>query len=185
MGPASLYTYFASLDELFTELLVQSYKRLSDTIGSVVASFEESPVGDRLLVGPLAYRRWALDNPAQFNLIFTDQIPGYEAPVDGPTVDAQVAVFLPMVEIYAEALGVPFEPDMVGDPGSYRNQFLGLWGTFHGLTMLEVNHHLGWVDASSLFEERLRWEFAQVGLPAADPKIVQSFDQRWVDEIVG
>jgi AcrR family transcriptional regulator len=171
MSPASLYTYFASLDDLFTALLLQSYGRLADAVRRAIDAFAGAPVGDRLLVGPLAYRRWALANRAQFNLVFTDQLPGYAAVPGGPTVEAQMAVFRPMAAVVVEALGRPWEPSVMAEPGRTRELFLGLWGTFHGLTSLEVNHHLDWVDAADLFERHLRWHLDRLGLPAAAPDL--------------
>lgn len=178
MSPASLYTYFASLDDVFTELLVQSYQALSRTIRDDLGAFESDPVGDRLLVGPLTYRRWALENPAQFNLIFTDQIPGYAAPPDGPTVRAQLAVFEPMIEVFARAHGSDPRPELVTEQSAERDQFLGLWGTFHGLTILEINHHLHWLDAAELYEKQIRWQLDQLGLPTAHPNTSNRLTKR-------
>ena len=43
-------------------------------------------------------------------------------------------------------------------------EFFGLWGLFHGLTSLEVNHHLDWIDSGRLYERRVRWYFEQLGV---------------------
>ena len=176
LSPASLYTYFESLDDLFTELLLQSYGRLSASVEAAIASFTDSPLGDRLLVGPLAYRRWALANRGQFNLIFTDQLPGYTATPGGPTVDAQLAVFRPMVDLLSEALGIDFDETMMSAPSPHLDMFLGLWGTFHGLTALEVNHHLDWVNATRTYENQLRWHLEQLRLPPATLDVADRFD---------
>lgn len=176
MSPASLYTYFASLDELFTELLLQSYQRLRTAVETSIDAFSQAPVGDRLLVGPLAYRHWALANRAQFNLIFTDQLPGYAAPPGGPTVAAQIAIFGPMVAVLAEARGRAFDESEMATSSRSRDTFIGFWGMFHGLTALEVNHHLDWLDAGSIFESRLRLHFEQLDLPAAAPDVAARLD---------
>lgn len=176
LSPASLYTYFESLDDLFTELLLQSYGRLSASVEAAIAAFADAPLGDRLLVGPLAYRRWALANRGQFNLIFTDQLPGYTATPGGPTVDAQIAIFRPMVALLAEAQRVGFDETLMGAAGPHREMFLGLWGTFHGLTTLEVNHHLDWVDAEQTYDTQLRWYLRQLHFPAAAPDVAARFD---------
>ncbi|MCU0260324.1 MAG: TetR/AcrR family transcriptional regulator [Ilumatobacteraceae bacterium] len=169
MSPASLYTYFESLDALFTELLLRSYSSLAAAVAEALDAFSRAPVGDRLLVGPLAYRRWALTHRGEFNLIFTDQLPGYAAAPGGPTVDAQVAVFGPMVATISEAVGTPpADSDLVG-----------LWGTFHGLTSLEVNHHLDWVDAGEVFEREVRARLAAQGLPTAAHDLTSRF-AAWV-----
>ena len=64
--------------------------------------FAASPPQDRILVGILAHRRWALDHRNEFNLIFTAQLPGYVAPAGGPTIEAQTAVFRPISDALEE-----------------------------------------------------------------------------------
>lgn len=173
MGPASLYTYFSSLEALFTELIVRSFRSLADAVTRAIAALAGAPVGDRLLAGPLAYRAWALAHPQEFNLVFTDQLPGFVAAPDGPTVDAQTAIFRPMAATVVEAR---IAQGRRGDPGADPIEtatpedladFIGLLGLFHGLTSLEVNHHLDWIDAPRVVEDRVRAAIAAIGLPAA------------------
>jgi len=125
-------------------------------------------------VGPLAYRHWALTHRAEFNLIFTDQLPGYEAEPGGATVDAQMAIFRPMTEALSVALA-----DSGGPQGEALKQSIGLWGLFHGLVSLEVNNHLDWLDAEGIYEDRLRWALDAFGLPAARSDLAADF-LRWV-----
>jgi len=160
MSAPSLYTYFASLGDLFTELIVQSFDSLAATITDALEAAENDVLENRLAVGPRAYRAWALANPQRFNLVFFDQIAGYKAPPDGPTVDAQVAVLGPIAAVYAEASGL--EPDALDTRGDDLNGFLAFWGAFHGLVALEVNHHLDWVDPETVFEQRLASDIAQI-----------------------
>lgn len=175
MGPASLYTYFDSLDDLFTELILRSYASLAQATGDAAEAFAGASVGDRILVGPLAYRSWALAHRAEFNLVFTDQLPGYVAEPEGPTVAAQVEVFRSVVRPVEDHLGrtlVAVRPE-VDDPDVLS--MVGLWGQFHGLVSLEVNHHLDWLDAEALYEQRVRWAVAALGLPEASPGVGESF----------
>jgi len=160
MSAPSLYTYFASLGDLFTELIVQSFDSLAATIGDALEAAENDVLENRLAAGPRAYRSWALANPQHFNLVFFDQITGYKAPPDGPTVDAQIAVLRPIAAVYAEASGL--EPDALDAPGDDLNGFLAFWGAFHGLVALEVNHHLDWVDPEIIFEQRLASDVAEI-----------------------
>lgn len=176
MSPASLYTYFDGLDALFTELILRSYGALSAATEAAAEAFADAPVGDQILVGPLAYRHWALTHRAEFNLIFTDQLPGYEAEPGGATVDAQMAIFRPMTEAVSGALA-----DRDGPQDEALKQSIGLWGLFHGLVSLEVNHHLDWLDAEGIYEDRLRWALEAFGLPAARSDLSAEFDQ-WVND---
>jgi hypothetical protein len=80
-----------------------------------------------------------------------------------------------MADAMAEAAGQPTASDPRTLSGSDVERFLGLWGTFHGLTSLEVNHHLDWVDASRVYERRVRWAIDALGLPAAKPGLARRF----------
>lgn len=175
MGPASLYTYFPNLDALFTELIVRSFRSLAAAVTAGIDALAEAPVGDRLLAGPLAYRAWALAHPHEFNLVFTDQLPGYAATPGGPTVEAQTEIFRPMAATLHEArvtqgrMADPTSDPMESASPDDITLFLGVWGLVHGLVSLEVNHHLGWVDAPAVFEDRVRHAFRALDLPAAAP----------------
>ncbi|MGK9269681.1 TetR/AcrR family transcriptional regulator [Williamsia muralis] len=153
MSAPALYTYFPSLSELLTELIVQSYKSLEANITAALAESAGSALEQRLETGPVAYRAWAIEHPRQFNLIFFDQIRGYAAPPDGPTVPAQTDVLRPIAIHYAEARGcslVELEAD-----GDLLDDFLGWWGAFHGIVALEVNHHLDWREPERVFRRYL------------------------------
>jgi AcrR family transcriptional regulator len=172
LGPASLYTYFDSLDDIFTMLLLSSYRRLAEATANAVDAFKRSPPVDRAFAGILAHRHWALTHRNEFNLLFTDQLPGYTAPPGGPTVTAQVEVFMPMVEAVAEIL--PTDPDL-----GPEELTVVLWSTFHGAVALEVNHHLDWLtDTAALHETAVRRAFASVGLPDPGTTMRRRFD-RW------
>jgi AcrR family transcriptional regulator len=173
LGPASLYTYFDSLDDVFTMLLLSSGRRLAQATAAAVDAFATSPPADRALAGILAHRRWALAHPNEFNLLFTDLVPGYVAPPDGPTVTAQVEIYLPIVNALAEVL-----PEADPDLGAEELTVL-VWSTFHGAVSLEVNHHLDWLtDTAALHETAVRRAFAAAGLPAPGKTMRRRFD-RW------
>ena len=143
MNPASLYTYFASLDELFTALILESYASLA----AAVRPSADEPAGAGLEAYCRAYLRWALANPSQFNLIWTDQLPGYEAPPGGPTVDAETEVIAPLVEVIGAALGEEASVALLATvEADVLDRYLSIWGTLHGLVTLLVNHHLPFVD---------------------------------------
>lgn len=156
----AIYTYFPSLNDLYTRLIVDGYEALAAAVSAAVDAAADRPPVERLAAGPRAYRRWALDNRHTFNLVFFDQIIGYEAPPDGPTVDAQTAALLPIGSQFAKAIGVPLEG--LTQPGDPLDEFLGWWGGFHGVVALEVNHHLDWIDAEAVFERRLERDVAAI-----------------------
>lgn len=147
MDPASLYTYFDSLDDLFTALLLDSYRSLADFVATAEASSRKRTPRGRLLELAAAYRTWALEHPSQYNLLFTDQIPGYAAPPEGPTVAAQVLVFDPFRRALDAELGTTFSTSSTLTAAQERD-LIGLFGLLHGLVALEVNHHLDWTTSS-------------------------------------
>src|SRR5262245_28400823 len=160
LGPASLYTYFDSLDDIFTLLLLSSYESLATATATAVEAFADDPPADRALAGILAHRRWALAHRNQFNLLFTDVLPGYSAPPGGPTVDAQVQVFQPIVDALTE-LRRPASDLPVAQAS------IVVWCAFHGAVALEVNHHLDWIDdAAAMHETTVRRALASIGVPA-------------------
>ncbi len=160
MSAPSLYTYFPSLAHLYTELISHSYRDLAKAVENTLRRNSKADVEDRLLAGPRAYRRWALAHRGQFNLIFFDQIDGYQAPPDGPTVDAQTLALRPIAATFAAALRLTVEELTSND--DVLDDFLGWWGAFHGIVALEVNHHLDWRRPNRIFERHLTTSVACV-----------------------
>lgn len=160
LSAPSLYTYFPSLAHLYTELIAQSYRELAATIEATLRRHSKSDPVERLLAGPRAYREWALAHRQQFNLIFFDQISGYQAPPDGPTVEAQTMALRPIAAAYVVLRGRTVEDLSTDD--DLLDEFLGWWGAFHGLVALEVNHHLDWRKPDGIFERHLTTSVAHL-----------------------
>src|SRR5262245_54222675 len=105
MGTASsaLYRYFASHDELISALCADAYNAVAD---AMAAARDAVPVGEharRWRAVCDAWRRWSLDNPADFALIFGTPVPGYSAAgqATGPAASRFAAV---PVEVFAAAV---------------------------------------------------------------------------------
>lgn len=161
VGASTLYTYFDGIDALFTALLVDAYGDLADAVRTAADHAPKDP-RRQLTAGLRAYRAWAVANPSRFNLIFTDVLPGYAAPPGGPTVDAQVQALAPIAEAAAALLGRP-DPDVRTWSAAHRHLALGLWAQIHGLTMLEINHHLQWAGSvDALFDDLVTRAVAEV-----------------------
>ncbi len=153
LSPASMYTYFSSLDDVFTELIVESFSSLAAAIESARATADD-PL-DRLLAVADTYRSWAHNNPAQFNLIFTDQLGGYQAPAGGRTVDAETNVVKPILVSIGETLGVTGLT--TARDAAEHEQLTGVYGLIHGLVMLDVNGHgLPGLDHQTLLRSALK-----------------------------
>jgi AcrR family transcriptional regulator len=173
MGPASLYTYFDSLDDVFTTLLLASYGRLAAATAAAVAAFADDPPADRAFVSILAHRHWALAHSNEFNLIFTDQLPGYAAPPGGPTVAAQFEVFQPMLDALDEL--APADPDLAPDELAAI-----VWTAFHGAVTLSrsTTTSTGWATRPALHEKVVRRALTSIGVPAPSATLRRRFE-RW------
>jgi AcrR family transcriptional regulator len=102
MAPSALYRYFASRDELLTELIVDAYHSLADAMESAVARAADDL--ERWMAAMHAMRRWAFERPHEWALLYGSPVPGYHAPER--TVPAAVRiplVFSGIVEAAAAA----------------------------------------------------------------------------------
>ncbi len=169
MSPAGLYRYYDGLDELITELITDAYRDLADQV--LAATEVPGSLRDRFRDGMIAYRRWAVAHPNRFLLIFGTPIPGYAAPVEGPTVEANRrlggAFFALGVEAWRRGELRPPNPSrplteeeqafaaesLEGAPAELVPLCLSSWAHFHGLVTLEVLDQLDWMypDAEAFF----------------------------------
>jgi AcrR family transcriptional regulator len=149
VSPSTLYTYFESIDALYTALIVDVYAQMQADVARDVDP-DATPV-DRVVTACHGYRRFATTYPARFTLVFTDVLPGYAAPPGGPTVDAQVAVMAPLIDGVTAMLGADGTEFESWSP-LRRRKVIGAWAHLHGFVSLEVNHHLDWVgDLDEMF----------------------------------
>lgn len=159
----AIYNYFASLDDLITALIVDAFNGLGDAVDAA-ASHDGTPAR-KFREGVLAYRQWALQHKADFQLIYGNPIPGYEAP---PQITVPLAT-RPLVTLYTCLLAA-WETGTLTVPESYQhipdsvNQFMQKlierdfpqiahapialfyllhvgWTRIHGMVMLELFDH--------------------------------------------
>lgn len=92
---SALYRYVASRDDLLTLLLVDAYDELADAVDAAAGAVS----GDwaaRLVAMAHAARRWAVDQPARWALLYGSPVPGYRAPAEltvGPGTRVVGALF--------------------------------------------------------------------------------------------
>ena len=105
MGTASsaLYRYFGSQEELISALCVEAYDAVADRVAAAVEGQEPGGHDRQWWAICHAYRRWSLDSPGDFALIFGTPVPGYQAPeqVTGPAAARLLEVPL---EVFARAV---------------------------------------------------------------------------------
>jgi len=171
-GPA-LYRYFASRDDLITALILDASNALAETLESAASGNSSAQLGDRLLAVLLAYRRWAVDHPFEFQLIFAHPFPGHGEPDDITTAGAQ-KVLTPILQILAVCFeqgelqsltGTLDLPDELQATLKFTSRelpaaippeviYTGLvsWYPIHGMIMLELfNHSTSLIHDPALF----------------------------------
>lgn len=81
MVSSALYRYFASRDELLTALIIDAYGALAHAAEAADAAVRDRrDLLGRWLAACHAVRRWALEQPAEYALLFGSPVPGYAAP---------------------------------------------------------------------------------------------------------
>jgi len=179
MTVQALYHYFPSRDDLVTALITKAYDDLTDAVRGATSASAGDPDLPGLVVAAEGYRRWALDHPERFQLLYGTPLPHYEAPVDGPTTEANrrmSAVF--ERELFggftrsqlAAADTRSLSPAFLGHlanvsppggealPPSATALLLSAWGYMHGMVTLEVFGHTGFLGAhqAELFRMAMR-----------------------------
>jgi AcrR family transcriptional regulator len=169
-GPA-LYRYFASRDELLTELVIDAYHDLADAL--TAASSHAIGEGPRARLGALAraYRSWALAQPHRYRLLFGPPLPGYDAHAERLVDAAQESMNLllgvlrelgdrataPPPQPLASQLAAWAQPHDAGtDPAAARRAVL-IWSRLHGFVSLEIAGSFAsmGLDPGQLFETAL------------------------------
>jgi AcrR family transcriptional regulator len=196
MAPSALYRYFDGRDALLSALILSAYEALAAeaerAADEAQAEAEDpsgnEPVGDaeRWMSVPRAMRRWAVEHPHQWGLIFGTPVPGYDAPEDTVEPYARVAVALvrplvaaheagrlrmdppprPMTDELRDAVAPVMEGLLPGMPVEKVVLTLESWTTIVGAISLEVFGH--WrktvLEPGLLFEATICQAAASLGL---------------------
>jgi AcrR family transcriptional regulator len=186
MTAPALYRYFDSHEELLKYVVADIFTEASDAVQFAITAAKTASDydGDSDGAGDLtpivieacrAFRRWSLDHPAEFGLIFGSPLPGLEIEHDDITADCGRkfgGTFLALIvelwhrhpfpvpadseiedglreqlERYREGLGVDL-------PAGVMVTYLRCWVRLYGTVALEVFGHLSFAldDASPMFE---------------------------------
>jgi AcrR family transcriptional regulator len=181
----ALYRYYPSRDDLITALIVDAFNALADAMQAADAACECSQYAGRFRAVGRAYRAWALEHPTDFQLIYGNPIPGYEAPDDVtvPAVERGFAV-IAMILIEALAAGVLsaltdeaippavhdglariIERDHIPMSPAMMYLLVASWTRIHGMVMLELFHHTPPVvgDANAFYNAQLDHMIRELG----------------------
>ena len=169
-GPA-LYRYFASRDELLTELVIDAYHDLADALRAAAGQSAGQEPRPRFEALARAYRSWALDQPHRYRLLYGPPLPGYDAHAQR-LVDASQAAMNQLVGVLREiddrtapappqplasqltAWALAHGPD-IGPATALRAVLV--WSRLHGLVSLEIagNFASMGIDPGQVFEAQL------------------------------
>ncbi len=196
LAPSALYRYFDGRDALLSALIMAAYESLAAEAERAADQAHEAANTDveRWLEVPRAARRWALERPHEWALIFGTPVPGYEAPEDTVEPYARAAAALARAVIEAKAAGRWREAPSMGTgagtgtgtgtdelrqavapvaeglaldlPVPMVVRFVQAWATVVGLISLEIFGH--WrntiLDPEAFFDAAIRNLAADLGL---------------------
>ncbi|MCU0491394.1 MAG: TetR/AcrR family transcriptional regulator [Chloroflexaceae bacterium] len=162
MTAPALYRYYPDRDALITALILDAYYALANAMRAATNSRPTTAYADRLYAALICYRDWAMAHPTEFQLIFGNPIPGYQAPPEQTTPAAR-SVGMVVIETLlaahrAGALHIPAiyheVPPLRDAPALYlaaaaapnaqpalTSIYLSGWSLAHGLVLLEMFHH--------------------------------------------
>lgn len=115
-----IYTYFGGKAGLVEAIFVEGFEGFDEAVGPALAA------GDLAAAGR-AYRRWALDHPTQYMVMFGRAVPDYEP--SPAALDRASASFAGLADGVARAL----RHDDAEDHAYH------LFATVHGYVMLEMS----------------------------------------------
>ena len=193
MVSSALYRYFPSRDDLLTALIVDAYNALGATAEEAVERVGTADWMRAWSAVCRAVRRWALDHPHEYALIYGSPVPGYAAPQDTVAPASRVAIVLLEVAQSAHEAGALAEPDVPGadcrsvladdvrlllrEPGRTLPEraaprLAAVWAQLFGLISFEVFGQYNTVieDREALFEATVLVLAHQVGLRPAGPE---------------
>ncbi len=176
-GPA-LYRYFASRDDLLTELVIDAYHDLANALAAAASPVPDDDSRGRFEAMARAYRRWAGAEPHRYRLLFGPPLPGYQAHAQRLVAASWAAMNLllgalrgfaadgeePTGPLAAELAAWVHDHDSRIDAATALRALL-IWSQLHGIVSLEIagNFASMGIDADQLFEIQLTAITATLG----------------------
>ncbi len=185
MVSSALYRYFPSRDALLTALIIDAYDALGDACEAAEAAAERGDLSGRWRAIAGAARRWAVDHPHEYALIYGTPVPGFSAPDD--TIDPATRVPRLLLDLLVDAeavvapsgpTGIPVEPELGEQLDALVGQLpvsvdrarllegLGAWATIFGMISFELfgTFHNTFDDARPLFDHQVDLMARHMGL---------------------
>jgi len=160
MTAPALYRYFASRDDLLTELILAAYRDLAGVVeaaaGAEGTAGTDGTAAARLTAIAQAFRAWALANTQRYLLIYGTPVPGYKAPPEATALASRI--FAPIVAGFSAAFS-PARPAAAPPSGPDQAVWRSLtfWTRLHGVISLEVAGHFNGMpfDPALLYAEEV------------------------------
>jgi AcrR family transcriptional regulator len=192
MSPAAVYRYFDSRDALLADLVVDAYNDLADSLAAIERG--SNSVEAHLAAVLTGSRRWALENPNAYRLIFHTDIGSGKDFAVGRTVPAASRSMAVVVAALA-AVADQSRPDVTHasqETGAHLVEAITTWAEergladysaevlrmgllswtrLHGILSLEIGGHLAatGIGADGLFEAEVAGILRQASLLAPLP----------------
>ncbi|MEU5400157.1 TetR/AcrR family transcriptional regulator [Streptomyces sp. NPDC005963] len=166
MTVQALYHYFPSWADLVTALITKAYDDMADAVQAALDAAAADATTSRVLIASEEYRRWAITHPERFQLLYGTPLRKYAAPANGPTTQAMIrmssifqremfdgfttaqlaAADAPAISPSMRAHLEQLPPHGLGAlPPPAIALLLSAWGHLHGLVVLEVFGHTGFL----------------------------------------
>jgi AcrR family transcriptional regulator len=169
-GPA-LYRYFASRDELLTELVIDAYDDLADALRAATRDATGQQPRARLEALARGYRSWALAQPHRYRLLFGPPLPGYDAHAHRLVAASEASMNLlldvlrelgdrapaPAIQPLTSQLAAWAQTHTFDAEPAVALRAILVWSRLHGLVSLEIagNFTSMGIDPGQLFEAQL------------------------------
>ncbi len=207
MTSSALYRYFASRDDLLNALVVDGFSSLADALEAAEAELDDNPGTNRWLPLASAHRRWALQHPTQYALIYSAPVAGLASGTDEREAQMKRGVSVLFRCMIKAVAGREFDPSAMEATitPAFRKRLqewrtkLGFnlppaalagcmfaWMHLHGAISLELSGHLAseFQPADELFDQQMRQVLVVLGSPppgqspAPSEKMIVQADSR-------
>jgi AcrR family transcriptional regulator len=191
MTAPALYRYFGSHEELLRHVIGDIFVEIAGDIETAIQQVHADGMGAKFIAAARAFRRWSLDHPREFALVFGSPLPGID--LNHPDIADEcgqrfMGVFLGLyLELWQKKpFPVPapedIDPSLLAQLESFRDStgaplpagailsFAYCWVRLYGMVSMEVYGHLSWVldDAEPLFDMMLQEILPVLGLHGPD-----------------
>lgn len=159
MTPPALYHYFVSREALLDALVLAGYADLGTAVETAALQAQDRPAADRLAAITGAWRRWALDHPRRYSMLFTGSRREAVDPLEsvGAISQSMLALVTTLREVAVDAEtgtgaraadGAVLDQDLARWGGTLDTSVeatpavlrlaLSTWYRVHGLVSLEI-----------------------------------------------